>query len=118
MIFKHYESCRGISFPSFGNWKLEIWFCKPGYTIREHTHAQEDIKLIFLFGHYVKFHRRKKNEFLGESFLARIKDIGRIFTINAGDAHYFEVSNWPLVFLNIEKWHCKPTSASEDLQLT
>jgi hypothetical protein len=119
-MLKRYERCIGLSFPAIGRFKIEIWFCPPGYTIREHTHPNEDIKLILLFGHQVKFHRRKKGESDNCSFMARFRHIGRVFTINAGDAHFFEVSKWPLVFMNVEKWKdgVTPTSASDDLHLT
>lgn len=117
-MFKQFESCFGLSFPAIGKWKIELWYAPSGYSIREHTHNQEDIKLIFLFGHNVKFHRRKWGAYLGDSFMAKFKHIGKVFTINAGDAHYFEVSDWPLIFMNIEKWKSKPTSASQDMQFT
>lgn len=119
-MIKKYEACRGISFSSFKQWKIEIWYAPRGYEIQPHTHENEDIKLVFLFGHNIRFHRRKKDAFLGQSFLARFENIGKIFTINAGDEHSFTVSNWPLLFMNIEKWKdgIKPSSASQDLQLT
>lgn len=118
MRLRRYERCWILSFPSFGNRKLEIVYAPAGYEIAEHTHNNEDIKLIPLFCHNVRFHRRKRGEFLGQTFWATWKHIGKVFNIRSGDAHYFSVSNWPLVFLNIEFWYCKPTSASEDLQLT
>lgn len=118
MLIRRYERCIGLSLPAVGRWKIEFWWAPAGYKIREHTHDKEDIKLVFLFGHNVRFHRRKYGEMLGQSFLARFKHIGRVFTINAGDAHWFEVSDWPLFFCNIEHWHCKPTSACEDFNLT
>jgi hypothetical protein len=119
-LFKRYESCFGVSFPPIGRKKIEFWFCLPRYEIKEHTHLNENIKLLFLFGHNIVFHRRKKGEFLSETFLARLRDIGTLFTINAGDAHFFTVSNWPLIFMNIETWKegVEITSASDDLQLT
>ena len=117
-MLKRYERCIGLSLPAIGRWKIEFWFCPANYRIQEHTHDQEDIKLILLFGHEVRFHRRKKSEMLGQAHLARWRDIGRVFTINAGDAHWFEVSDYPLIFCNIEHWHCKPTSACIDFNLT
>lgn len=117
-LFHKYESCYIISLPAFGNYKIEFVFAPPGYSIQEHTHNNQDIKLVFLFGNNIRFHRRKRGEFLWESFFAKFRDVGHIFTINSGDEHNFEVSNWPLVFMNIEKWHTTPTSASVDLQLT
>ena len=119
MLFKFvkYERCRGISFRNIGRWKIEFWFCPPNYQIAEHSHPNEDIELLFLFGHNIRFHRREQGKLLGESFFARFKHIGTVFTIKAGTYHWFEVSSWPLIFMNIEKWYSKPTSASEDFQL-
>lgn len=117
-MIKRYESCWGLSFPAIGRWKLEFWLAMPGYSIKPHTHAHEDIKLVLLFGHNIRFHRKKKGNFMSESFFARIWNIGRAFTINAGDEHSFDVAEWPLLFMNIEHWLCEPTSASDDLQLT
>jgi hypothetical protein len=119
MLIRRYEKCVGLSFPAIGKYKIEFWFCPRNYEIREHTHPSQNIKLVLLFGHNILFHRRKKSNLLDESYLARFKDMGKVFTINAGDAHWFSVSGWPLVFLNIEKYLTgKPTSAAEDLVLT
>jgi hypothetical protein len=112
------KNVRGLSLPAIGRWKIEFWYAPRGYEIKEHTHKSQDIKLIPIFCHNVVFHRTKKGEFLGETFWARFKDIGHIFNIKAGDKHYFSVSEWPLIFMNIEYWYIKPTSASDDLQLT
>ena len=117
-MIERYERCWGLSLPAIGRLKIEFWFCPPRYKIRPHTHKNQDIKLILLFGHNVLFHRRKKFKYLGDAFLAKFKHIGRIFTINAGDEHSFDVSNWPLIFMNIEHWKVKPTSAAHDFQLT
>lgn len=113
---KKYEKCRGLSFPSVGKYKIEVWYAPRNYRIRPHTHNNEDIKLMLLFGNNVRFHRQKAGEFLSESYFATLKDIFKVFTINAGDCHSFDVSNWPLLFLNFEKWKCNPSSACEDLQ--
>lgn len=116
MIERH-ESCIGFSFPSIGRWKIELWFVPKNYTIKPHTHPNQDIKLVFLFGHNIRFHRRKPKELFGESFYATYRNIGRIFTINRNDEHSFDVSNWPLIFMNIEKWYdVLPTSAAKDFQ--
>ncbi len=72
---------------------------------------------MFLFGHNVMFHRRR-SYFDAASFQAKWWNVGRVFTINAGDIHYFTVSKWPLIFVNFEKWiDVKPTSASEDFNI-
>lgn len=118
-MVKRYESCIGLSLPSFGRWKIEFWSAPAGYAIKEHTHPNQDIKLIFLFGHGVTFHRVRNTSTSSKHQKQTMKwwNIGRAFTILAGDSHWFEVSNRRLLFMNIEKWKdgIKPTSASEDL---
>ena len=117
MLRKH-ESCWGISFPAIGRYKVEIWTAPAGYSIRPHSHDNEDIKLMFLYGNNVRFHRKKKGHFLSESFLATWKNIFKVFNIRAGDVHSFDVSDTRLIFINLEIWKkgVKPTSASTDLQ--
>jgi hypothetical protein len=115
---RFFESCVGLSLPHFGKYKVEFWYAPAGYSIKPHTHPNEDIKLILLFGHDVRFHRRKQEDFLGESFLAKFTNAFKVFTINATDEHWFEVSDWPLIFVNFEKWKTEPSSACDDLKLT
>jgi len=117
MLIERYQSCVGLSLPAFGKWKIELWLALPGYKIKPHSHDNVNIKLTFLFGHNVMFHRIKKNAELCMSFMAQLRHIGKTFTINAGDIHWFEVSRFPLIFINVEKWFIKPSSASIDLQL-
>ena len=117
-MLRRYEQCLVFSLPAIGSWKIEFVYAPAGYSIREHTHNGLNIKLIPLFCHNVMFYRRKKGELFGERFYAWFRHIGRVFTINSGDAHYFDVSKWPLIFMNIEHWLVQPTSAAEDLQLT
>lgn len=119
MLIQRHESCIGLSLPAFGRYKIEVWFAPRGYSIKEHTHPNENIKLLFLFGSNIRFHRRQAGFLLGESFFATFRNIGKIFTINAGDAHWFEVSDWPLIFVNFETWlNGKPSSAAKDLTYT
>lgn len=115
--FHKYEKCYGVTLPHVGRKQIEFWFCLPHYSIRPHTHNNENIKLVFLFGNNVRFHRLKKGYLLGDTYLAKWNNIGRTFTINAGDLHHFDVSNFPLVFMNVETWLTEPTSAAHDLQV-
>lgn len=117
-LVKRYESCVGLSLPAIGRYKIEIWWAPKGYSIKPHTHDNVNIKLMFLFGNCIRFHRRESNRMLGESVIVRWKDIGRVFNIPAKTEHSFDVCDTPLIFLNFEKWLSKPTSASEDLHLT
>lgn len=118
MIYRH-ESCWILSLPSIGQYKIEFIYCPRFYRIKEHSHDNQDIELFFLFGHNIKFYRRSPEQTNVKMFFARFSHIGRHFTIKAGDQHYFEVSNFPLIFMNIEKWKegIKPTSAAKDFNL-
>lgn len=119
VTIKRYESCVGLSFINIGRFKVEFWFAPAGYQIRPHTHNHEHIRLYFLFGDRVSFHRKRYGSNNWETFHARWFNIFRGFNIRAGDAHWFSVSKVPLIFVNIEEWLTdEPTSAADDLQLT
>src|SRR4051812_44127042 len=99
-MIERYESCWILSLPAIGKYKIEFVYAPSGYEIAPHTHSNQDIKLMLLFGHNVRFFRQNAKDGL-VNFMARFRHIGRIFTINAGDIHYFKVSKWPLIFMNI-----------------
>ena len=118
-LIRFYEQCVGISLPAIGRYKIELWWCPSGYKIIPHSHDNQDIELCFLFGHDTTFYRKKQEELFSDSYTPNWpKDIGKVFTISAGTIHWFEVSKWPLVFINFEKWKpgIKPTSASVDFK--
>lgn len=117
-LFPTYESCRGLSLPAIGKYKIEFWYCKSGYEIQPHSHNNIDIKLFFLFGHRISFYRRRRPQVLPDFFYAKWWHILSHFNIRAGDIHYFKVSKYPLIFMNLEIWQTKPTSASIDFTLT
>lgn len=116
MIFNVYDkSCFGITLFKWGKFKLELWFIKAGYKIIPHSHPKEHIELTHIFGHaeFFQIHQGYRR-----SFKASFRDIGRTFSIYPGDIHWFNVSKFPLVFLNKEYWLTKPTSAAIDFQPT
>lgn len=112
------QSCWGISLFQWNNFKLELWFCPPGFKIIPHSHNLQDIELMFLWGN-AKFTRNKMLGDGNQSFMVEgFKHTFKRFTIDRGVLHWFEVSDKWLVFLNFERWICKPTSASIDFQVT
>jgi hypothetical protein len=118
MIERH-ESCWGLSLPAIGKYKIECWFCPPNYAIKKHKHPNQNIKLFFLFGSGTTFHRERESEFgvKVDSYTVRgWRDFGRCFNILRGDYHYFSVSSFPLIFLNVETWFTTPTSAAKDFE--
>lgn len=117
LIHKH-EICWVFSLPAIGKYKIELVYCPPNYAIKPHSHNNQDIKLIYLFGHNTRLFRCESDGTKLVSFLARIRFTGKVFTIRAGNIHWFTVSRWPFIFLNCERWKCKPSSATIDFQLT
>ncbi len=115
-IINRYGPCWLLTLFKFKRLQIELVYCPPHYEITPHSHDNQDIKLVFLFGHNIRFFRWRSGQGL-ISFFARSRHIFKVFTINSGDIHYFRVSRWPLIFINIERWKCVPSSASIDFQL-
>lgn len=114
-IIRRYEKCWILSLPSFGRRKIELIFAPAGYRVREHCHEQVDIELFVLFCGVTRFYRRLKDETVGITHIATgSSDTFRKFSIPAGAFHFFEVDQWPFIFINIEKWHTKPKSVIDD----
>ena len=118
-LIRRHESCVGLLLWKSGQNTVELWVCPPDYAIKEHSHPDENIELMYLFGK-TTFYRR--SGFLGfeQSFTPRFWNFANRFSVPAGWSHRFRVGKWPLVFLNFAKWRVgvTPTSASVDFQLT
>lgn len=114
-LISRYERALGIRLWRWGTFQIELWFAPAGYKIRPHSHPDEDIELVFLFGD-AEFARQKWMQ-RPELFHATFpRHFGRRFSIAAGCVHWFTVSESMLVFVNIERWRRTPTSAAEDLK--
>lgn len=117
-MIKRHEKCYGISSPAIGRYKIELWFCMPKYKIQPHAHPNIDINLYFVFGRLCKFVKETDKGIV--SFVANWpRHFLSKFHLAPNTMHWFEVSNFPLIFLSVEKWNdgIKPTSASEDFKL-
>lgn len=117
-MVNRYKECWGLSLFKWGRYKIEIWYAPRGFKIEKHKHPNQDIRLYFIFGHGTTFYRQRDTA--NESIVAERTiawwNIGARFNILRGDYHWFTVSRFPLIFMNIEKWYIKPTSASEDFE--
>lgn len=113
-----YESCIGFPLLKYKNRYIELWFCPRGYKIKEHSHPNEYIELMYIFGK-TTFFRREKADQKEQSFTPTWKDMFRCFSVPFGFLHRFEVSNLPLIFINFSRFYhdCEPTSASVDFKL-
>lgn len=118
-LFRTYDSCKGVLLYKFGQYTAELWYCPAGYKIPEHSHPNEEIELMFLFGNTV-FYRRPSTAETEQSFIPKWKHIFCCFGVPAGWSHRFSVGRLPLLFINFAKWKAGiiPTSASVDFTIT
>jgi hypothetical protein len=96
---------------------VEVWYCPSGYTIKKHSHPEENIELMYILGK-TTFYRERESKI--EKFTPRYYHMFRSFSVNAGDNHWFDVANFPLVFINVATFleGKKPKSASVDFSIT
>lgn len=126
-LFNRYEKCIGLTLLRFWKWNVELWYCPSGYRIKPHSHPNEHIELMYVFGR-TTFYRvinwttpTAFGPFSGEtqqSYTPKWYHFGRRFTVRPGIVHWFEVSNKPLIFINFATFingH-RPTSASIDFK--
>jgi hypothetical protein len=111
-LLKH-GPCRILSFPSLFNWKIEIVWAPKDYTIDLHSHPSQDIELVILWGKDVLLRRIRGAD--TDTHISKMpQSIFKKFSIRAGDLHDFSTGPSCFLFLNIEHWHSKPTSAALD----
>ena len=111
-VYRH-GPCWAVKLLEFGRYNIEIVYAPPHYQIEEHSHPSQIIKLCFLFGR-ATFFRRSNISGLATADVCWPSNMFRTFTIAWYHSHWFAVSKWPLVFINLEIWRTKPTSAAED----
>lgn len=117
-LFNRHERCYGLTLFRAFQWNVEIWVCLPGYEIKPHSHPNEHVELMYLFGRttFYRINVNDVNNLFTESFTPCKKNIFKTFTISPGTIHWFKVSTWPLVFINFARFldgH-KPVSAAKD----
>lgn len=117
-MIHRYEKCIGIPLFKSGRFYVEIWFCPRGYKIKEHSHPNETIELMYLFGKTTFFRREKTNQ-PEQSFTPKWYHMFRTFSVPYGWFHRFEVSSMPLIFVNFSKFFLgyEPVSASVDFEI-
>lgn len=119
MIINRHEDCVGITLFKWGQRRIELWFCPSGYKIEEHSHPQEDVELMFLYGNTLFCRQKTDGKTPVESYYAQFPgDFGRVFTVKHDDSHWFNVGNKPLIFLNFQTFlkGYQPVSAATDFK--
>lgn len=118
-LIRRHEKCVGFLLFKFRQFTAELWYCPSNYVIAEHSHPNEDIELMFLFGSTI-FYRREDPALNEEFYIPKWYHAFRCFSVPAGFSHRFLVGNKPLLFINFASWKAgvTPTSASVDFKLT
>lgn len=105
-----HNRCRGFKLFKWGQIQCELWFCPKGEDIAPHVHNHIDSTLIILGGNAVGSIGAKVG-------LIEWRDMLRRFNIPKGVPHWAIVKRPFFIFLNVEKWDCKITSAAHDFAI-
>lgn len=115
MFITRYKGCLGITLLRIGKFKAELWIIPPLFKIDEHLHPNQDIKIIYLWGEAI-FYRNNRNIDEYKSFSVSRETIFKTFNVRAYHSHWFDNFYHRLVFINLEFWKIKPTSAAVDIK--
>lgn len=102
MIIHRHEKCIGVKLYSNKTKYIELWFCPRGYEVKPHSHNDQHIELMYLFGKtsFSRINVDNVNHIFTETFTPKWYHMFRKFTVKAGQLHYFSVSSLPLIFVN------------------
>lgn len=116
-IFNSHGPCRGITLFKRKNKRVELWVIPANYSITPHSHPQEDVELMYLFGD-AAFYRQDTNGCPEEFKPKWFRDVFRKFSVKHFHVHWFSVSKWPLVFINFQTFRngAIPVSAAIDFK--
>jgi hypothetical protein len=112
---RKYDICWGFKIWSFGSRLLELWYIPANYEIIPHSHPNEHITLVPLYGS-VRAFRRDGEKAKAEEVKTKL---GGRYKIPAGWIHWFIPTNSkPFIFLNFSTWKSGvvPTSAAQDFK--
>lgn len=117
-IINRHERCVGIRLWKSKTRFIQLWYCPRGYEVKPHSHNDQHIELMYLFGKTTFYRHGVISNPSGyiESFSPRCKHILKRFTVKTGQRHWFTVSSLPLVFINFATFvdGKRPVSAAED----
>lgn len=126
-IFDRHERCVGLRLWKSRTRFVQLWFCPKGYVVKPHSHNDQHIELMYLFGK-TTFYRVRQSMIPIEynpcrsvqGFEPSWKHIFRRFTVLPGQCHWFTVSTLPLIFINFATFidGKEPVSASVDFHTT
>lgn len=116
-IINRHEKCVGIRLWKSKTRFIQLWYCPRGYDVKPHSHNDQHIELMYLFG---KTTISRITSQTVEWFTPKWYHIFRKFTVRKGQIHWFTVSSLPLVFINFATFidGKRPVSAAIDFHTT
>ena len=116
---KHeYKNAKGYGFWKSSKRYFELWIFPAGFDISSHSHPDENIETMLLFGK-ATFCRKSPSHNGVKQFkkTGLFSNMFRCLSIPAGDLHWFIVDfKWPLIVINFSSFiKGKAISASNDI---
>lgn len=113
-LIDRHGPCIGIRLWKSGQKFVQLWIIPPNYIIEPHSHDDENIELMYLWGKTTfwravrvvksKFYHNdeliEKIETDEEGFIPTRHDVGRCFSVPAGTMHWFKTTSTRLIFIN------------------
>lgn len=118
-MIEHFGKARGLRFPIWPGYQLEIWYCPRGTKVPQHIHQTLDSFIVYLLGRMRVTVEDKTRTVCGP--FRRRESTGKLTWavryIPAGVRHCAEVIGSFAVFINIERCHGERVSAAKDFVL-
>ncbi len=105
-MIQRFQRCIGIKLFRIGSYQLEAWCCPTGEVIPAHRHESFSSRIIHILG-------RMSWTMGAKSKSVSTWHCGWSKPVPAGVDHSAVAHSFS-VFLNLERWHSKPTSAAID----
>ncbi len=115
-FINRHDNCIGFRIWKWGRTQYELWFCPRYYNIERHSHDDQDIEIIFLYGS--PWFWRQENGVVTEGWPRFPHNFCDVFSIRAGVLHSFYTGRLPMIVLSKERWKegAKMTSAAVDFK--
>lgn len=114
-IFQKYQRAIGITLWKSVRKYLELWIFPSNFSIDPHTHNNQDIEVLILFARNVIFFRETPCRTNLVKFKAKFTMFKKL-SVPAGYIHWFMVSKYPLIALNIATFKLfQSQSAAQDI---
>lgn len=121
-IINRHERCVGIQLWKSKTRFIQLWYCPRGYEVKPHSHNDQHIELMYLFGRttFSRINSDDVNCLYTEMHTPSWYNMFRKFTVKPKQLHWFTVSSLPLIFINFAMFidGKRPVSAAIDFHTT